>query len=43
MSVLFVLGAVLILGFTAVGLVNFLAWRRGMREGLPTAGRRQAA
>jgi hypothetical protein len=37
------LGAVLILGFTAVGLVGFLGWRRRMRDGLPASDRRQVA
>lgn len=43
MSVVSVLGALLILGFIAVGLVGFLGWRRRMREGLPAPDRRQVA
>ena len=43
MSVVLVVGAVLMLGFTAVVLVGFLRWRRSMRESLPTSDRRQVA
>ena len=43
MSVLLVMGAVLILGFTAVALVGFLEWRRRMGESLPASDHRQVA
>ena len=43
MSVLLILVAVLILGFTAVGLVGFLGWRQRMRESLPASDHRQVA
>ena len=43
MSVLVVMGAVLVLGFTAVSLAGFLGWRRRMRESLPASDHRQVA
>jgi hypothetical protein len=35
-SVVLVLGLALAVGFTAVGLVGFLGWRRRMRDGSST-------
>ena len=43
MSVVFVLGLMLVVGYVAVGLVGFFGWRRRMREGLRVSDRQQAA
>ena len=43
MSVVLIFGLALGVGFTAVGLIGFLGWRRRMRESFNVRDPRQAA